>query len=60
MANNENYGFRLNSFARNAKACWQELQMHKDMCDITLVCEDKQYQAHKVVISSCSPVFKKF
>ena len=36
----------------------RELQVDKDFCDVILACEDKQIKTHKVVISSCSPIFQ--
>ena len=30
--------------------------MYNEFCDVTLVCEDKQIQTHKLIISSCSTV----
>jgi len=38
---------------------WKKLQMETDFYDVTLACDDNQVQAHKVVLSSCSPVLKK-
>ena len=43
---------------RNVGISWQELQNETDFCDVTLACEDKQIKTHKVIISSCSPVFQ--
>lgn len=45
-------------FKRNAKISWQELQTDGDYCDVTLACEDKQIKAHRLVISSFSPVLR--
>ena len=47
-----NYCLRLNEFERNV------LQLENDFCDITLACEDKQINTHKLIISSCSPVLR--
>ena len=35
---------------------FEELQFKKDFCDVTLACEDKQFNAHKEMISSTSTV----
>jgi len=32
--------------------------MENDSCDVTLVCEDRQLNTHKVIISSCSPILR--
>ena len=58
MANVENFCLRLNEFETNVKIYWQQLQDEKDFCDVTLVCDDGQIKTHKIMISSCSPVFK--
>ena len=54
----ENYCLRLNSFGSSVQNTWQQLQNEGDFCDVTLACEDKQIQAHKIVICSSSPVLK--
>ena len=56
MSASKKYCLRLNEFEGNAKLYWQALQKEIDFCDVTLACEDKQIEAHKLIISSCSPV----
>ena len=56
MADNENFCLRLNSFDKNVKTAWQEMQMEKDFCDMTLACQDKQIKTHKLIVSSYSSV----
>ena len=58
MSEGENFCLRLNEFENNIKTFWKELEAEKDFCDVTLSCEDKQIKTHKVVISSCSPIFR--
>ena len=58
MVGNVDFCLCLKDFERKSKIYWQELQNEKDFCDVTLVCEDKQIEAHKLVISSCSPVLE--
>ena len=36
-----------------------ELRIDTDFTDVTLACEDHSIKAHKVVLSTCSPFFKK-
>merc|ERR1719469_341885 len=52
------YHLFSNQFESNIKSTWQELQTEKDFCDLTLACEDKQIQTHKIIISSSSPIFR--
>ena len=38
---------------------FRSLKEEEDFIDVTLSCEDSQYTAHKVVLSACSPYFRK-
>ena len=58
MAEGDNFCLRLNEFENNIKTSWQELQAENDFCDVTLACDDKQIKAHKIIISSSSPVLR--
>lgn len=60
MAGMSSEVFRLhfNHFGPTVSNQWQSLRHEKDFCDVTLACEDNQVQAHKLVLSTCSPVFK--
>lgn len=35
------------------------MKEEEDFIDVTLSCEESQYTAHKVVLSACSPYFRK-
>ena len=48
------------NYIRGDKSCWKQLQSESDFYDVTLVCDDRRIQAHKFIISSYSPVFKKY
>ena len=37
----------------------RSLKEEEDFIDVTLSCEESQYTAHKVVLSACSPYFRK-
>jgi hypothetical protein len=37
----------------------RSLKAEEDFVDVTLSCESQQYSAHKVVLSACSPYFRK-
>ena len=50
---------KWNDFQDQAQASFQELRSDNDFTDVTLACEDQSIKAHKVILSACSPVFKK-
>ena len=50
---------KWNDFQDQAQASFQELRNDNDFTDVTLACEDQSIKAHKVILSACSPVFKK-
>merc|ERR1719186_937568 len=58
MALKDEFNLRYDEFSNKISSTWQNLQYEKDLCDVTLACEDRQILSHKIVISSCSPVFK--
>jgi len=37
---------------------FRDLREEKDFFDITLAVDDSQVQAHKVILSACSPFFR--
>ena len=55
---NEKFCLRWNDFESNISSAFRELREDKDFFDITLACEDEQLQAHKVILSACSPMFR--
>ena len=50
---------KWNDFQNLVQVSFGELRADKDFTDVTLACEDQSIKAHKVVLSSCSPFFKK-
>ena len=58
MSNSETFCLRLNDFGTNIKTSWKEFQDEEYFYDVTLACDELQIKAHKIIISSCSPVFK--
>ena len=58
MARDENYLLRLNQFGSNIKTTWLQLQGEKDFCDVTLACNDRQIESHKIIVSHSSPILK--
>ena len=58
MANGEKFCLRWNDFENNISNSFKELRDDKDFFDVTLACDDNQLQAHKVILSACSPFFR--
>jgi len=54
----DKFCLRWNDFESNISSAFKELREDKDFFDVTLACEDDQLQAHKVILSACSPFFK--
>jgi len=54
----EKFCLRWNDFESNISFAFRELRDDKDFFDVTLACEDEQIQAHKVILSACSPFFR--
>ena len=55
---NEKFCLRWNDFETNISSAFKELRDDKDFFDVTLACDDEQIQAHKVILSACSPFFR--
>ena len=58
MASSEKFCLRWNDFEANVSGAFRELREEKDFFDVTLACDDNQLEAHKVIISACSPFFR--
>jgi BTB/POZ domain len=59
MGSAEKFCLRWNDFESNISSAFKELREDKDFFDVTLACEDSdQLQAHKVILSACSPFFR--
>lgn len=54
----ENFCLRWDTFEQNIIGAFKDLRKEKDFYDVTLVCEEKQVQAHRVVLAMCSPTFR--
>ena len=55
----ERLRLKWNDFENLVQASFAELRTDTDFTDVTLACEDQSIKAHKVVLSACSPFFKK-
>jgi len=58
MSSAEKFCLRWNDFETNISVAFRELREDKDFFDVTLACDDDQIQAHKVILSACSPFFR--
>ena len=58
MGSSEKFCLRWNDFESNISVAFRELREDKDFFDVTLACDDEQIQAHKVILSACSPFFR--
>jgi len=58
MGSSEKFCLRWNDFESNISVAFRELREDKDFFDVTLACDDDQIQAHKVILSACSPFFR--
>jgi len=54
----EKFCLKWNDFEANISTAFRELREDKDFFDVTLACDDDQIQAHKVILSACSPFFR--
>ena len=58
MGSSEKFCLKWNDFESNVSVAFRELRDDRDFFDVTLACEDDQIQAHKVILSACSPFFR--
>jgi len=54
----EKFCLRWNDFENNISCAFREIRDEKDLFDCTLSCGAKQLQAHKLILSACSPFFR--
>ena len=45
-------------FKNNISASFGELRTENDFADVTLACEDRNFEVHKLILSASSPFFK--
>jgi hypothetical protein len=58
MSSSEKLFLQWNDFEASISEAFRELREEKDFFDVSLVCDDFQIQAHKVILSACSPFFR--
>ena len=56
---NEKLCLKWTEFQDILRKSFGELRSNSDFTDVTLACEDQSIKAHKVILSACSPFFKK-
>lgn len=59
MGDHEKFCLQWNDFESNISKAFRHLREDKDFFDVTLVCDDDQIQAHKVILSACSEFFQR-
>jgi len=58
MSSNEKFCLRWNDFESNVSVAFRDIREEKDFFDCTLSCGSRQIQAHKLILSACSPFFR--
>jgi len=58
MSSSEKFCLKWNDFETNISLAFRDLREEKDFFDVTIACDDSQIQAHKVILSACSPFFR--
>ena len=54
----EKFCLKWNDFESHLSRSLEEIRKENDFCDVTLLCEDTQIEAHKVILGACSTFFK--
>lgn len=55
----QQYSLRWNDFHSSILSSFRHLRDEEDFVDVTLACDSSSYTAHKVVLSACSPYFRR-
>ncbi|KAG5878844.1 hypothetical protein JTB14_018983 [Gonioctena quinquepunctata] len=55
----QQYSLRWNDFHSSILSSFRHLRDEEDFVDVTLACDGCSFTAHKVVLSACSPYFKR-
>jgi len=58
VGGSEKFCLKWNEFESNVSTAFRELRDDKDFFDVTLACDGNQLEAHKVILSACSPFFR--
>jgi len=55
---NDKFCLKWNDYEKNVSTSFQQLRDERDFFDVTLACDGNQLEAHKVILSACSPFFR--
>ncbi|XP_055713335.1 protein abrupt isoform X12 [Phlebotomus papatasi] len=55
----QQYSLKWNDFQSSILSSFRHLRDEEDFVDVTLACDQRSFTAHKVVLSACSPYFRK-
>lgn len=55
----QQYSLKWNDFQTSILSSFRHLRDEEDFVDVTLACDKRSFTAHKVVLSACSPYFRK-
>lgn len=55
----QQYSLKWNDFQSSILSSFRHLREEEDFVDVTLACDIRSFTAHKVVLSACSPYFRK-
>ena len=58
MTTSDTFCLKWNEFEKNITDTLKDVKDDADFYDVTLACEDQLIQAHKLIISACSPFFR--
>ena len=54
----EKFCLKWDDFQQNIVTSYHDLRKDSAFCDVTLVCEeDQQIEAHRIILTACSPFF---
>ena len=57
--NKEKYNLKWHTYTDHLRGMLHGMMKSNELTDVTLVCDDnRQFKAHKIVLSACSSVFK--
>lgn len=58
MGEVDKFCLRWNDFEQNIIGAFKDLRTDRDFFDCSIVCKDETFQAHRVILAACSPIFR--